>query len=58
MQGQGWYNPRIVPYQPIPLEPSAMIFHYGQTVFEGLKAYVTEKDEISSYSVQRRIFND
>ena len=46
MQGQGWYNPRIVPYQPISLEPSAMIFHYGQTVFEGLKAYVTEKDEV------------
>ncbi len=46
MQGKGWYNPRIVPYQPISLEPSAMIFHYGQTVFEGLKAYVTEKDEV------------
>lgn len=46
MQGQGWHNPRIVPYQPISLEPSAMIFHYGQTVFEGLKAYVTDKDEV------------
>ena len=46
MQGQGWHNPRIVPYQPITLEPSAMIFHYGQTVFEGLKAYATEKDEV------------
>lgn len=46
MQGQGWYNPRIVPYQPITLEPSAMIFHYGQSVFEGLKAYLTNQDEV------------
>ena len=39
--GVGWHDPRIVPYQPISLDPSAMIFHYGQSVFEGLKAYVT-----------------
>ena len=37
--GQGWHDARIVPYQPISLEPSAMVFHYGQTMFEGLKAY-------------------
>ncbi len=46
LQGQGWYNPRIVPYQPLTLEPSAMVFHYGQTVFEGLKAYATDQDEV------------
>lgn len=45
-QGQGWHDPRIVPYQPLSLEPSAMIFHYGQSVFEGLKAYATPEDEI------------
>ena len=38
-EGQGWHDPRIVPYQPITLDPSAMVFHYGQTMFEGLKAY-------------------
>ncbi|MGP4079465.1 branched-chain amino acid aminotransferase [Pseudalkalibacillus sp. R45] len=37
--GKGWYEPRIVPYEPLTLDPAAMIFHYGQTVFEGLKAY-------------------
>ncbi|MDP4549798.1 branched-chain amino acid aminotransferase [Alkalihalobacillus macyae] len=37
--GKGWYEPRIIPYEPITLDPAAMIFHYGQTVFEGLKAY-------------------
>ena len=38
-EGQGWHDPRIVPYGPIPLEPSAMVLHYAQEVFEGLKAY-------------------
>ena len=37
--GQGWHDGRIVPYGPISLEPSAMVFHYAQEVFEGLKAY-------------------
>lgn len=36
---QGWHDARIVPYAPIPLEPSAMVFHYAQELFEGLKAY-------------------
>lgn len=39
---KGWHDPRIVPYAPITLDPSAMVLHYGQTVFEGLKAYVTQ----------------
>ncbi|WP_017727690.1 branched-chain amino acid aminotransferase [Halalkalibacterium ligniniphilum] len=43
---KGWHHPRIIPYGPITLDPSAMIFHYGQTVFEGLKAYRTEEDKI------------
>lgn len=43
---QGWSHPRITPYEPIALDPAAVIFHYGQTVFEGLKAYRTESDKI------------
>lgn len=39
--GKGWYDPKIIPYQSISLEPSAMVFHYGQEMFEGLKAYKT-----------------
>ena len=38
-QGEGWHDPRIVPYGPVPLEPSAMCLHYAQEAFEGLKAY-------------------
>lgn len=40
--GKGWHDARIVPYAPLSLEPSAMVFHYGQEMFEGLKAYKTE----------------
>ena len=38
-KGKGWFDARIVPYQEISLAPSAMVFHYGQEMFEGLKAY-------------------
>ena len=34
-----WQQPQIVPYQNISLDPSSKIFHYGQSVFEGMKAY-------------------
>ncbi|MDR0249303.1 MAG: branched-chain amino acid aminotransferase [Oscillospiraceae bacterium] len=36
---KGWHNARIVPYSPLPLDPASMVLHYGQEVFEGLKAY-------------------
>lgn len=36
---EGWSNGRIVPYGPLPLDPAAMVLHYGQGIFEGLKAY-------------------
>ena len=38
-RGTGWANPRIVPYGPFQLDPGAAVFHYGQEIFEGLKAY-------------------
>ncbi len=34
-----WTQPRIVPYEPIPLSPAISALHYGQSIFEGLKAY-------------------
>jgi branched-chain amino acid aminotransferase len=36
---KGWHNARIEPYQPIIMDPATMVLHYGQGVFEGLKAY-------------------
>ncbi len=38
-EGQGWHDPRIVPYGNLSLSPASMVFHYGQEIFEGLKAY-------------------
>ena len=35
-EGKGWIDPRIVPYGPLELDPSAMVFHYGQEMFEFL----------------------
>jgi branched-chain amino acid aminotransferase len=37
--GKGWFDPRIVPYGPFSIDPAAMAIHYGQEIFEGLKAY-------------------
>ncbi len=36
---EGWHNGRIVPYAPLELDPASMVLHYGQEIFEGLKAY-------------------
>ena len=41
-----WINPTIKPYQPISIEPSASVLHYGQAIFEGMKAYKDENDEV------------
>lgn len=40
-EDKGWYDPRIEPYSPISIDPSSMILHYGQAIFEGMKAYRT-----------------
>ncbi len=36
-----WQTPQIKPYQPLQLDPSLAVFHYGQAIFEGIKAYKT-----------------
>ena len=41
-----WEAPKVVPYQPLTLDPSAKIFHYGQSIFEGMKAYKDSNDDI------------
>lgn len=41
-----WQQPEITPYQPLQLDPSARVFHYGQAVFEGMKAYKDEQDDV------------
>ena len=41
-----WSTPEILPYQSIQLDPSTSVFHYGQAVFEGMKAYKDDEDRV------------
>ena len=54
-EGQGWHDSRIVPYAPFELEPSCMVFHYAQEMFEGLKAYMTKDGKIQLFRPDKNI---
>jgi branched-chain amino acid aminotransferase len=41
-----WQTPTIKPYAPFLVDPSTRVFHYGQAIFEGMKAYKDEQDAI------------
>tara|TARA_B100000287_G_scaffold323865_1_gene307901 strand:- start:729 stop:1691 length:963 start_codon:yes stop_codon:yes gene_type:complete len=45
-ENSDWKNFRIIPFQDLNLSPACTTLHYGQTIFEGLKAYKNEKNEI------------
>jgi len=45
----GWHNPRIEPYHSFQLDPATMMLHYGQGIFEGLKAYRTQDGSIQLF---------
>lgn len=47
--GMGWHDARIVPFGDISLSPAAMCLHYGQEIFEGLKAYRTADGDIQLF---------
>lgn len=47
--GKGWHTPRIVPYGPLQIDPAAKCLHYGQEIFEGLKAYRTGDGSIQLF---------
>lgn len=47
--GQGWHDSRLEPYQPFELDPAATVFHYGQAIFEGLKAYGQRDGSVASF---------
>ena len=54
-EGKGWHDARIVPYAPFELEPSCMVFHYAQEMFEGLKAYMTADGKIQLFRPDKNI---
>ena len=46
---KGWHNPRIEPYASLVMDPATMVLHYGQGVFEGLKAYRTPRGNVQLF---------
>lgn len=47
--GRGWHDPAVVPYGPLAFDPATMVLHYGQEIFEGLKAYRQPDGSIASF---------
>ena len=54
-EGKGWHDARIVPYAPFSLDPATMVFHYGQEMFEGLKAYMGDDGTVQLFRPQKNI---
>ena len=53
--GLGWHNASIIPYQELKVDPASMIFHYGQSVFEGLKAFRTENGRVQLFRPEKNV---
>jgi branched-chain amino acid aminotransferase len=45
-KNEKWQMPEILPYGPIPMNPSSQVLHYGQSVFEGMKAFKNSNNEV------------
>ena len=54
-EGEGWHDARIVPYGPIALDPAAMCLHYGQEVFEGMKAYKSAEGKVLLFRPEKNM---
>lgn len=50
-----WQQAEIKPYEPFTFDPSASVFHYGQALFEGMKAYKGENDEVFLFRPDQNI---
>jgi branched-chain amino acid aminotransferase len=48
-EGRGWHDAQLVPYGPLQLDPATMALHYGQEIFEGLKAYARKDGSIATF---------
>ncbi|MDD6095179.1 MAG: branched-chain amino acid aminotransferase [Clostridia bacterium] len=48
-EGQGWHDGRIVPHEPILIEPASCVLHYAQMMFEGMKAYRTPDGDVQLF---------
>lgn len=52
-EGKGWHSARIEPYHALSLDPAAMVFHYAQESFEGLKAYRTKEGAVQLFRPEK-----
>ena len=52
---KGWYDPRVEPYAPFPLDPATAVLHYGQSLFEGLKAFRGRDGKIRLFRPQKHV---
>jgi branched-chain amino acid aminotransferase len=52
---KGWYDPRVEPYGPLPLDPATAVLHYGQGLFEGLKAFRGKGGTIRLFRPQKHV---
>ncbi|MBE0363989.1 branched-chain amino acid aminotransferase [Pseudoalteromonas ulvae UL12] len=50
-----WQNPRVTSFGPLPISPGAMALHYGQSIFEGAKAFLHPNDEIYTFRLDKNI---
>lgn len=59
-RAQGWYDAEVLPYGPLQLDPASSVLHYGQEIFEGIKAYRHPNGEIVTFrpEVNARRFNE
>ena len=53
--GKGWHDARIVPFGDLQLSPAAMVLHYAQEIFEGMKAYRSDKGEVLLFRPEENI---
>lgn len=51
--GKEWKTPAIVPYGPITMQPTALALHYGQSVFEGMKAFKLADGRASIFRIRK-----
>ena len=52
---KGWYDPRVEPYGPFPMDPATAVLHYGQSLFEGLKAFRGRDGKIRLFRPQKHV---
>jgi len=52
---KGWYDPRVEPYGPLTLDPATAVLHYGQSLFEGLKAFRGPDGKIRLFRPDRHV---